>query len=234
MLRLCQPGEDAHTYMGAAIAGVSYEALLAAVKAKDKASKPARQLGKVANLSLQYRTTPRKLRVVARVQYGLPMELPEAARIHGTYHGRYKGVEPYWNRQIVLTRQKGYVETYAGRRVQVLGDWSDSREGWAMGSTAINYRIQGTGADQKYLAIASLAPVMEEFGAEFRWDLHDGLYFFVREEQAKGFAIEAKEVLDNLDYANAWGFEPPIPLPWDGKWGGSWGALEEIDFEALH
>lgn len=230
MLRLCQPGEDAHSYMGAAISGAEYQAMIAAVKAKDKAAKDVRQMGKIANLSLQYRTNAKRLRSVARVQYGMPMEMQEADHIHATYHRLYRGVQSYWERQIALTRQKGYVETFAGRRVQVHGDWSDNREAWAMGSTAINYRIQGTGADQKYLALASLGPLLEDFDAEFRWDLHDGLYFFAPADRAMAFAVAAKDTLDNLDYAGLWGFEPPIPLPWDCKMGGSWGTLEEVEF----
>ena len=39
MLGLCQPGEDAHSYMGAAIAGVDYRELVERVHAKDKEAK---------------------------------------------------------------------------------------------------------------------------------------------------------------------------------------------------
>lgn len=102
-----------------------------------------------------------------------------------------------------------------------------------MGSTAINYRIQGTGADQKYLAMQELGRMLPDYDAEFRWDLHDGLYFFVRDEKVKAFIVAAKQALDNLDYAGMWGFEPPVPLPWDCKIGGSWGTLQEVDFETL-
>jgi hypothetical protein len=39
---------------------------------------------------------------------------------------------------------------------------------------------------------------------------------------------EIKTVLDNLPYNKAWGFIPPIPLPWDCKLGTSWGQLKEV------
>jgi hypothetical protein len=34
-------------------------------------------------------------------------------------------------------------------------------------------------------------------------------------------------VARQLPYREAWGFTPPIPLPWDCKYGGGWGALKE-------
>lgn len=223
MLSLCHPGEDPHSYMAAEISGMGYRDTIFRVAAEDKAAIDERLLGKVTNLSLQYRTSPPKLRSVARVQYNIPMELPQAKVIHKTYQKTYPMVPVYWNRQIMQTKANGYVETFAGRRVQVVGDWS--HDGWQMGSTAINYRIQGTGADQKYLAMACLGDTISLCDAYFAWDLHDGLYFFVPDAKVDLFAARGKAVLDKLPYTQVWGFTPPIPLPWDCKTGPSWGQL---------
>lgn len=174
----------------------------------------------------QYRTSAKKLRVVARVQYNLPMDLPEAERLHSTYQQTYPGVPRYWRNQIALTKRLGYVETFAGRRVQVVGNWSGT-QGWSMESTAINYRIQGTGGDQKYLALSVLKPYITRIGAVFAWELHDGIYFYVPDAMVERAATEIPYLLANLPYKKAWGFTPPIPLPWDCKWGSSWGTLTE-------
>lgn len=234
MMQLCLPGEDAHSFMGARIANADYRQLMLDLSSKDdqikKAAKDARQLGKVGNLSLQYRTSAKKLRVIARVQYNLPMELPEAQRIRTTYLRSYPGVEAYWDMQIRKTQRTGYVETYAGRRVHVVGNWNGGF-GWSMGSTAINYRIQGTGADQKYLALAVLKDYLNSIGAYFAWDLHDGIYLYVPHHHVARAADEIRDILLNLPYKQAWGFDPPIPLPWDAKVGGSWGSLKEYEFE---
>ena len=227
MLQLCLPGEDPHSFMGARIANMDYHTVMSLVKAEDKKAKNARQGGKVANLSLQYRTSARKLRTVARVQYGLPMELPEAQMIHATYQRTYPGVPRYWVSQIAETKRNGYVETFAGRRVQVVGNWNGDLE-WSMGSTAINYRIQGTGADQKYLAIAVLKDYAVRYDIRFAWDLHDGIYWYVPERHADRAAVEMKALLDNLPYQKAWGMTPPIPMLWDAKRGHSWGGLKEV------
>ena len=226
MLELCQPGEDPHGFMGARIRHMDYRELVRKVHESDKDAKDGRQLGKVANLSLQYRTSAKKLRVVARVQYNIPMELPEAEKIHATYQQTYTKVPSYWKNQIALTKKLGYVETFAGRRVQVVGNWAGT-QGWSMESTAINYRIQGTGGDQKYLALSVLKPYITRIGAIFAWELHDGIYFYVPDAMVERAATEIPYLLANLPYKKAWGFTPPIPLTWDCKYGKSWGELKD-------
>jgi DNA polymerase I-like protein with 3'-5' exonuclease and polymerase domains len=96
-----------------------------------------------------------------------------------------------------------------------------------MESTSINYPIQGTGADQKYLAMACIAPYLRDIGAYFAWDLHDGVYLFVPNDKVQRAAVDIKYILDNLPYKRAWGFSPPIPLTWDCKTGPSWGGLRD-------
>jgi DNA polymerase-1 len=227
MLQLCQPGEDAHSYMGARIIGEDYREFIAKVKAEDKDAGQNRYLGKVANLSLQYRTYPKTFRKVARVQYNIPMELPEAQRIHRTYQSTYTEVPKYWEGAIQLVRRQGYAETLAGRRVQVVGNW-DGPFGWQMQSTAINYPVQGTGADQKYLAFKILKDYILGIQAYFAWDLHDGIYIWVPTDKLEIAARDISRLLANLPYREAWDFTPPIPLPWDCKIGPGWGGLKEF------
>ncbi len=162
------------------------------------------------------------------MQYNIDMTMGQAKRIHSVYPRTYRRVPIYWERQIALTKKTKYVETFAGRRVQVEGNWS--RDGWRMGSTAINYRIQGTGADQKYLALAVLKGYCVPNDIHLGWDLHDGLYFYVPDAIVDRAAHEIKKRLDNLPYKRAWDFTPPIPLVWDCKVGPSWGQLKGYEF----
>lgn len=229
MLTLCQPGEDAHSYMGAEIMGIPYRQLMADFHAELKAASDNRYLGKFANLSLQYRTSARKLRSKARVDYDIPLEMPAAHRIHATYQRVYPGVPLYWDHQIALVKALGYVETFAGNRIQVVGDWNGTWA-WSMGSTAINARIQGTGAQQKHLAIAVIKDYLREIGGRFMFDLHDGLYLAIPKAIRPKAVDVMKRMLDNLPYQQAWGFTPPIPMPWDCKVGRAWGRLKEVKF----
>ncbi len=229
MLNLCLPGEDPHSYMGSSIVGMDYRDMIRLVHLEDKSAGHNRYLGKFANLSLQYRTSARKLRVKARIDYDIPMELPEAQRIHAIYQKTYPGVPVYWGRQIALVKQLGYVETFGGNRVRVEGDWNGTW-GWSMGSTAINTRIQGTGADQKHLAMAVLRDTINQFDGRFLFDLHDGLYMVLPTDKRAKAVDVMKPMLDNLPYREAWGFTPPIPMPWDCKVGRAWGRLKEQKF----
>jgi DNA polymerase I-like protein with 3'-5' exonuclease and polymerase domains len=229
MLGLCLPGEDSHSFMGANIVGMDYRELVRLFALEDVSAVQNRYLGKFANLSLQYRTSARKLRVKARIDYDIPMELPEAQRIHSIYQKTYPGVPVYWERQIALVKQLGYVETFGGNRVRVEGDWNGTW-GWSMGSTAINTRIQGTGADQKHLAMKHLKHLINQFDGRFLFDLHDGLYMVLPTDKRAKAVDVMKPVLDNLPYDREWGFTPPIPMPWDCKVGRAWGRLKEQKF----
>lgn len=228
MLSLCMPGEDPHSYMGASIAEVGYQEVVEGAAAGDPKLKAIRQLGKVANLALQYRTSAKKLLSTGRVQHGMDfMDLALAQKVHRTYQRTYPGVPRYWQRQIAHITRHLKVSTMAGRQVKVSARMLRSNE-WSVQSTSINYPIQGTGADQKYLAMSVLRPVLSEHGARFLFDLHDGLYFIVPDDTAHEFIPQVRSLLDRLPYEKAWGFKPPIPLPWDCKVGTTWGNMKEL------
>jgi DNA polymerase I-like protein with 3'-5' exonuclease and polymerase domains len=95
-------------------------------------------------------------------------------------------------------------------------------------SAAINFPIQGVGADQKYLAIAALGPLFTKLEGRFLFELHDGLYSVFPDKYAKKAAFAGQKILNALPYKKAWEFDPPIPLPWDIKIGKRWGDSVEL------
>ena len=228
MLGLCQPGEDPHSYMGGQIGHVDYRQLIERVHAADSEAKKVRQMGKVGNLSCQFRIGPDKLYIQALVAHGMEIDLAEARVIHRTYHSTYPGVQAYWRRKIAEAKRKGYAETLAGRRVQLQGSWTSKALGWKLESSAINFPIQGVGADQKYLALAVLRNYLPQYDGHFYFELHDGLYAIFPTDKAEKATRHIQQVLNNLPYKKAWGFTPPIPLPWDAKIGPNWGDMIEL------
>lgn len=234
MLSLRRPGQDAHCFMGArAVQGWQYEALMLAVAAADKAAKSIRQFGKVGNLSLQYRTSWKTLITVAAIQHGVFLTPEMAESLWKTYRTTYRAVPAYWKRQIAMARQLGYVTTLAGRVVHlghpdtwVLQNGSDAT--WAHESTAINFPIQGVGADQKYLALAIAKNYLPQVGGRFLMDLHDGLFFAAPKDKSMKAAHDLKYLLSNLPYKKAWGVNLPIDFPVDAKIGPTWQELKEI------
>lgn len=228
MLGLCEPGEDAHAYMGGRIARIPYEDMMR-LKDTDPEIGAKRKAGKVANLSLQYRTSWRTLKLRARTDYDIKLSDIEAQAIHATYLTTYREVPRYWQRQIHKARRDGFVTTLAGRTVW-LGEpttWPQDRV-WSFESTAINFPIQGVGADQKYLALCVASDYLPKVDGRFYFDLHDGLFFVVPKKYSQRAAREMKQILSNLPYEKAWGVKLPIQFPVDAKLGPSWGELKEV------
>ena len=236
MLSLREPGEDAHSYMGAQIAQIDYKELIAKVAAGDEDASFQRKLGKFANLSFQYRVGPKTALMKARTDYEMDLDETFIKQILATYKATYKdvagapGTVGYWAKAIYKAKMQGYAETFAGRRVQLKGTWS-GRDAWPMESTAINYPIQGTGGDQKYLAlaVARTPEMLRRFNGYTYFELHDGLFFIFPHAIAQKAAEVFRTTLSNLPYKQAWGVNLPITFPVDAKISSeSWGDLKNI------
>jgi DNA polymerase-1 len=181
---------------------------------------------------------------VARTNFGLKLTPQEAAAIHATYRVTYPGVPMYWKRQIKQAKVNGYVETLAGRRVWTgyKADWQrikvstdgsnvvenvvDNR--WQAESTAINYPVQGTGADQKYLSLKVLRDYLPSVEGRWYYELHDGVFVIVPNRYADKAAHELKQIMSNLPYEEAWGVTLPIQFPVDVKLGPTWAQMREV------
>lgn len=228
MRQLCQPGEDAHSFMAARIIGYDYQQFLADLKGDPKVFKPKRQLGKVANLSLQYRTSAKKLVTVAAVQHNILITEDEGKVIHKTYQKTYPNVPMYWKQQKFIVQTQNYIENLAGRRVYFndLGA-RDRMLSWSYDSTGVNYPIQSMGAEQKYLAMMQLRALLPAYGGLFYFELHDGLFVLLPDDQVEAGVPAIQHALSNLPYKKAFGIDLPIKFPVDCKVGPSWGELVE-------
>jgi DNA polymerase I-like protein with 3'-5' exonuclease and polymerase domains len=228
MLDVFQGGKKIHAVMGASIAGIPYEEFMRRYKAGEESYAGPEGLyycGKFCNLSMQYRVGAAKHRVMARVQYGLQKDMTTINRWRSLYHSTYPEVKSYWQRSINLARTRGYAETLAGRRYYISKWDEDSR--WSSESSAINFPIQGSGADMKNLAITQLAKHFPQF--EFVFDVHDGIFVWAeKSKQGMQDVLAAREMLNNMDYEAAWGWKPRIPLSWDASVGVTWGEMKEI------
>lgn len=174
----------------------------------------------------QYRTGAQRLAIVSEVQHRLPMTLGEARAIHGTYQRTYRAVPLYWKRQQMEARTELRVSTMAGRVINI--HYNGTSDGQWMGdSTAINFPIQGTGADQKYLAMLVLRDYLPSVEGRFYFELHDGLFVVVPDRYREKAARDIKQLLSNLPYKRAWGVDLPVQFPVDAKLGKSWGELKE-------
>jgi len=177
-----------------------------------------------SNLSLQYRIGVETMMVRALTGYDLQLTQPRAAHIKHTYLSTYPGIPVYWNTAIQKARALGYAETKGHRRLATpnMSDWKQQQ-------TAINLPVQGTGADMKELAIAVCRPLFDN-SCIYAWDLHDALFIYIKDDaKAKGKVLLIQDVLNNLPYQKAWGWTPSVGLPWDCKFGKTWGTLKGVE-----
>lgn len=230
MLNIFRNNEDFHSHTGSAISGIPYDEFMARKKAEDPivaGEFGLRYCGKVVGLSNQYRIGARKSRITARVQYGLDENIHVIRAWQKAYHRKYPGVRKYWGKAIRKAKEAGYAETLAGRRFYI-DNWAGEYQ-WKSESSAINFPIQGSGADMKELAIAIMHAKHFEF--RFLFDLHDGLFYVldaIDAADAQQKILRARDTLDNLPYRAAWGWDPTIKFPWDAKYGTNWGYMEEL------
>jgi len=217
-------GINLHSSMGAYINGIQYEEFERRRKAEDKDTINYRYAGKLLNLSCQYRIGKNAIASKFFTTYGIVISQAMGASYLRMYKERYPGVPLYWDKAIQKAKQNGYAETIAGRRYQ-LTDWNS--KAWATESSAINFPIQGFGADHKDVAISSIFKQFPE--VIFVLDLHDGLWYYIPDDRPKELLLEMRDYLNTkVDYNQLWDADIPIPLLFDAQLGPNFKNVHEL------
>ena len=228
MMQVFNNNMDFHSYTGAKVSGLSYEAFMKG-KAEGNSAITGdhgfRYQGKFTNLANNYRIGAKKLRVQARVQYGMNVDFMKAKSWQDAFHFAFPGIKPYWKRAISEAKIQGYAVTMAGRRFRLM--YWDKENRWSTESSAINFPIQGAGADMADLAIQEIDKYFPEF--ELWFLLHDGIHMETLIDTPIERILECREMLNKLDYAKWWGTAPVVPLSWDASVGARWSELKELD-----
>jgi DNA polymerase I-like protein with 3'-5' exonuclease and polymerase domains len=217
MLTVFSQGLNFHSMSGASLIGMDYTDFQRAFEKEGNDGgyyTEQRQLGKLQNLSCNFRIGGKAFAHKAFVDYDTFMTIETGNFVVRTFARTYKGVPQYWEDVVWESKQRGYTETFSGRRYK-LTDWGSHR--WITESSAINVPIQGAGADMKEIAIKETYDKVQE--ATFVLDLHDANFFFIPESKAAELHERLDDVLNGIDYATYWGFELPIPLPYESKRG---------------
>lgn len=227
LLDIFRNGLDIHTYMAARIVDCPYEQMADAVASGDTEADEHRQCAKVVNFSLTYRAGWAALIDMARRDYEKNFTERQAREYHALYRATYREVPEYWKWAIRVAQIGGFAETRGGRKVYI-DDWSRQKS-WASESTALNFPIQGTGADMKCLARGVIDPFLYNNGGRYMLDLHDALFALVPDNSAgQEVAVKGREILSNLPYEKVFGWTPKVPMPVGLKIGRVWGDLIEV------
>jgi DNA polymerase-1 len=195
-------GTDVHRHTAAEVFGVAAEAV----------TPDQRRSAKAINFGLIYGMSAFGL----AKQLGVDRNL--AQRYIDTYFARYPGVKAFMDQSREAAREKGYVETLAGRRLYVpeIGSRNAQRRQYAE-RTAINAPMQGTAADIIKTAMIEVDRWLQGQGDGVRMimQVHDELVFEVVEDALERARGEISRLM-------AGAAELAVPLLVDVGVGGNW------------
>lgn len=201
LCRLFLNGADLHTCMGEKLAG-----LFPGMSAKE-----LRFLGKQLNLASQYRIGAGGL-LLRFEQDGIQLTKQQAGQLLREYKNQYPEVTNYWEMAV------SYPMAHT-----VYARWHRPTNDYQGDQTRINFPIQGTGADMKYICITHMSKHHPEF--MFCLDMHDGMHYFVDETYPDPLLLEVAAELEHL-FTVGGRFHCPMPV--EVKAGSHWGNLKEI------
>lgn len=225
MINIFNKGLNFHSMTGAAIIGMEYNEFQKNYKEQEKTGGyyiEQRQLGKLTNLSCNYRIGGKALAQKAFTEYDTYMTNDTGRFLVNTFARQYAAIPDYWSEVIRFAKQNGYTECYGGRRFKI-SRW-DEKSRWLSESSAINMPIQGAGASMKEIAISVLSNKIPE--AIFTLDLHDATFNFAPIDKLEEMTKDTLSCLNKISYDSFWGFAPPIPLPYESAKGVNFGEVK--------
>jgi DNA polymerase-1 len=213
IIRIFSEGINFHSSMAAEIYGMAYETFQEGYKSESKQGLEGvfterRQMGKLTNLSCNFRIGGKSLSKKALTEYDTYMTEMEGRKLVNTFKQKYPNVPAYWNSIIAFAKQHGYSYTLSQRRYKVPIDMLNSSDAWKVEGTVISHPIQGTGGD---MFLAAMSQVPE---ARIQTTMHDGVFFVVDEGRAG--QEEAEYILDQMNktpYEKLWDMATPLPIP---------------------
>lgn len=184
MIEAFKSGADFHTITAAKVYGISPQDV----------TKDMRSAAKAVNFGIIYGQSAFGL------AQGLGISNTEAKEIIDNYFKQYPGIKKYMNDNVKLAREKGYVETFYGRR-RYLPDIESGNavvRGFAE-RNAINSPIQGSAADMIKLAMIKIdkALAAAKFKTKMILQVHDELIFDVPKDELTQVSILIKACMEN-------------------------------------
>lgn len=207
IIRIFNNGINFHSHMACQIYGTAYEEFQKNYKAEVPQYIEWRQMGKLTNLSCNFRIGGKSLSKKALTEYDTYMTEMEGRKLVRTFKNAYPGVEGYWNAIVEFAKEHGYSYTMAQRRYKVSKEMLASSDAWKVEGTVISHPIQGTGAEM-FLAALSSVP-----DARIQTNMHDGIFWIVDDGPAG--VEEARDILErmnNTPYEKLWGLPGPLPI----------------------
>ncbi len=214
LIEIFKNGEDVHTAVAREVFGV---------EAND-VTKEMRSKAKVINFGVMYGMG------VTALQKNIGTDRAEAQEFLDGYFNKFHGLGEYLENVKRETAQKGYTETFFGRR-RYFPD-INSKLPFMKASAermAINAPIQGTGADITKIAMIEVDRFIKskdlEKDVRLLLQVHDELVYEVKENIVESVAPEIKKIMQNvIDPKKTHG----VTLAANASVGDNWMETEEI------
>lgn len=187
MIEIFKKGQDVHTAVAAEVFGVEEEDV----------TKEMRSRAKTINFGVMYGMG------VNALMRNIKTSREEAQEFLEGYFNKFMGLAEYLEDVKREAMQKGYTETFFGRRRYFPELRSKLPFMKAQAERmAINAPIQGTEADIVKLAMVKVDEYLKQEGLEadvrLTLQVHDELVYEVKESVAKTIAPKIKEILENI------------------------------------
>jgi len=184
MCQAFREGHDIHAATAAGVFGVSL----------DEVTSDMRRKAKMVNFGIIYGISAFGL----SQRLSIPRE--EASQIIKAYFAKYPGVNQFMGQIVEDGREKGYVETMAGRRRKIRDiDSRNKTQREAAERTAINSPIQGSAADMIKKAMIDIDALLANGTWQTRLllQVHDELVFDLKTEEADELLPQIKSLMEN-------------------------------------
>ena len=217
MIESYRNGIDLHLVMAAETQGTTVQKLQEMLGSDDPAvrekGKLARFGGKAGNFGFLYGMQPDGYVTYARSTFGVRVTKTEATRQRKVYFETYPSLAPWHDRYIDHARRHGYVRSPLGRirrlpniNHKVFGiRGKDERR-------AVNSPVQSTLTDMTGIALGMLHERYPELWCCIY--LHDGLYFYVKEDEVDVWTPRIKETMEGVPLEE-FGWKPQLKFEVD-------------------
>jgi len=214
LIEIFKNGEDVHTAVASEVFGVEPKDI----------SKEMRSKAKVINFGVMYGMG------VTALQKNIGTNREEAQQFLDGYFNKFFGLAEYLEKIKRETEQKGFTETFFGRR-RYFPD-IQSKLPFMKASAermAINAPIQGTGADITKIAMIEVDKFIKVKGLEkdvrLLLQVHDELVYEIKENIVSSVAPEIKKIMQNvIDPKKTSG----VTLATNASYGDNWAETRQL------
>ncbi|MBI2676768.1 MAG: DNA polymerase I [Candidatus Yanofskybacteria bacterium] len=214
MLEAFQNKEDIHTRTAAEVFEVS----------PDKVTPQMRRQAKALNFGILFGMG------VLGFARSAGVDKMRAREFITKYLKKFSGMAAYMEKAKTEAREKGFVQTYFGRRRDLPEINSSMPHMVAQAERmAVNAPIQGTEADIMKLAMIGVYNFIHENKledeAKILLQVHDELLCEVKEEKTAKIALKFKEIMENIWSPNAQKGQVKVPVVVETKVGRNWSEM---------